>query len=626
MLGMTSESVRDTGLVVWNDPLAWTETMHGREWKKAIQMEEKRLNAFMERYVDPALIDDLEKELTAVKKQDVGAPLLLPGKVSIHLHGRSISWRYMNELTVQERDAVDITTDKHGRVWDVADSGQGAETYCLRFWKPQPSPGMIVWNGPRAPAWTRKGAGPYVLVIGDHCYFLEAKKSLWYWRLVRATATTGEDEKIIYEETDPRWNLSLVRGESGTGYLVRENSGLQQAFFIKKDGLKTMEHMGFFVLGGGATNDYFVTDGRGTDAWKAVGPRLSTWIIPTYGIPESVSVKHGLLVTRKYGIRSLWQCGKRLTPKLLLRGFHQISFNQWDDTKPVVRCVTPGMSTLVYSPKNGQLNPQGGAERYADVKGYFAKNRDVSVPFIIVSNPRIKMCSLLVIGYGAYGLPTNISTARWFPLLRRGWAIVFAFVRGGGDHTMAWANAARTWRREASVEDFECVIRAAQKETGISAKSTVVYGRSAGGILVGSAAARQVGASLFAGLYAEVPYLDVLRTTTNPDLPLTQLEYEEFGDPLRRIEDLVAIATISPMESIPDEGFPKLFALMRTGGNDREVLAYEPVKWILRARGRNQRDPTKLLAFEDDEGHFVDGESGIENRAVDLGILLSWVR
>jgi hypothetical protein len=626
MLGMTSESVRDTGLIVWNDTLAWTETMHGRLWKKAIQMEEKRLNAFMERYVDPSLVDDLEKELTAIKKQDLGAPLLLPGKVSIHLHGRSISWNYMNELTAQERDAVDITTDKHGRVWDVADSGNGAETYCLRFWKSQPSPGMILWNGPRAPTWTRKGVGPYVLVVGDSCYFLEAKKSLWYWRLVRANATTGEDEKVLYEETDPRWNLCLVRGESGTGYLVRENSGLQQAFFIKKDGLKTMEHMGFFVLGGGATNDYFVTDGRGTDAWKAVGPRLSTWIIPSYGIPESVSVKHGLLVTRKYGIRSLWQCGKRTPPKLLLRGFHQFTFNQWDDTKPMIRCVTPGATTAVYGFKNGLLTPQGGVERYAEVKGYFAKNRDVSVPYIIVHNPHVQMCSLLVVGYGAYGLPTNISTARWFPLLRRGWAIVFAFVRGGGDHTMAWANAARTWRREASVADFECVIRAAQKETGISAKSTVVYGRSAGGILVGSAAARQVGTSLFAGLYAEVPYLDVLRTTTNPDLPLTQLEYEEFGDPLRRIEDLVAIATISPMESIPDEGFPKLFALMRTGGNDREVLAYEPVKWILRARGKNQRDSTKLLAFEDDDGHFVDGDSGIENRAVDLGILLSWTR
>jgi hypothetical protein len=91
MLGMTSESVRDTGLIVWNDTLAWTETMHGRLWKKAIQMEEKRLNAFMERYVDPSLVDNLEKELTAIKKQDLGAPLLLPGKVSIHLHGRSIS-------------------------------------------------------------------------------------------------------------------------------------------------------------------------------------------------------------------------------------------------------------------------------------------------------------------------------------------------------------------------------------------------------------------------------------------------------------------------------------------------------------------------------------------------------
>jgi oligopeptidase B len=292
----------------------------------------------------------------------------------------------------------------------------------------------------------------------------------------------------------------------------------------------------------------------------------------------------------------------------------------------MIRSITPGATTAIYSVKNGLLTSLVPIEKYAEVKGYFAKNKDFAIPYIIVNSPHVHMRSLLVVGYGAYGHSTNINTSRWVPLLRRGWGIVFAFVRGGGDHTMAWANAARTWRREASVADFECVVRAAQKETGISAKSTVVYGRSAGGILVGSAAARQVGISLFAGLYAEVPYLDVLRTTTNPDLPLTQLEYEEFGDPLRRIEDLVAIATISPMESIPEEGFPKLFALMRTGGNDREVLAYEPVKWILRARGKSQMDSTKLLAFEDNQGHFVDEVSGIENRAVDLGILLSWMR
>jgi oligopeptidase B len=197
-------------------------------------------------------------------------------------------------------------------------------------------------------------------------------------------------------------------------------------------------------------------------------------------------------------------------------------------------------------------------------------------------------------------------------------------VRGGGDDTMAWADAARTWKREASIEDFESVISTAQKQLDLTASHTAIYGRSAGGILVGATAARQIQTRLFKALYAEVPYLDLLRTTTNPTLPLTKLEYDEFGNPARRIEDLVSLAKVSPLNQIPEIGFPKLFALMRTGQNDNEVYAYEPVKWILRSRGKNTSDSTKLLAIEPNEGHFVSGASGLRNRAVDLCLLLAW--
>jgi protease II len=63
---------------------------------------------------------------------------------------------------------------------------------------------------------------------------------------------------------------------------------------------------------------------------------------------------------------------------------------------------------------------------------------------------------------------------------------------------------------------------------------------------------------------------------------------------------------------------------MRTGQNDKEVYAYEPVKWILRARGPHASDTTKLLAIEPNEGHFVGGVSGLRNRAIDLSLLLAW--
>jgi oligopeptidase B len=208
----------------------------------------------------------------------------------------------------------------------------------------------------------------------------------------------------------------------------------------------------------------------------------------------------------------------------------------------------------------------------------------------------------------------------WYPLLVRGWVIVFALIRGGGDHTNQYAEAARTYNRERSIHDFQDVIRDVQRRTKISPADTVIYGRSAGGILVG-ASAHLVGA-----VYAEVPYVDVLRTSTNPRLPLTKLEYNEFGNPRERLEDFAATLKTSPVDLVPEEGYPNLFALVRTGENDKEVFAYEPIKWIHKLRGRDKKDPTKLLAFGDHEGHFVRGDLAIQHRAVDLAILLGWKR
>jgi len=243
------------------------------------------------------------------------------------------------------------------------------------------------------------------------------------------------------------------------------------------------------------------------------------------------------------------------------------------------------------------------------------------VPYIVVQRGPISK-GLLVVGYGAYGMSTQLNTARWYPLLMRGWTVIFALVRGGGDHSMAWADAARTWRRESALDDFEDVIRDAQAFTGIGPKKTVVYGRSAGGLLIGSLAAKY-GTRLFGTVYGEVPYLDVLRTTTNPSLPLTELEYEEFGNPAEKLVDLATLVRISPVDRIPERGLPGLRVLLRTGENDMEVLPYEPVKWITRARG-GREDSGKLLAYSQDEGHFVGGSSVLEERATDLAILLAW--
>ena len=585
--------LRDIGFLKWSDPLAWMETMNGPRWKSVIRSETQRFESACRSLVSPSQKEKLWKELFYASSLDKRESSKI-GKIEFtFITQMSIQWK--TDIT-SLRSARDIAI-YNNNVWEVTDAGKGAEAYEVSYWK----------YGSEKPSWTHKGVGPHVLVLHERCYFLEAKKSLWYYRLVSVNATTGGERKIVYEEVNPRWNLSLVRG----GYMVRENSGLQEAFLIERGGARTLGIQGFFVLGQGRT--YLATLGRGTDRWQAHGS-LAKWKLPK-GTPESISVSRGLLVTRSYGERSLWKCGAH-EPRLLIRGLCQIQFNDLLEEKPILFTV-PGTGRIsIQIDKEKPVIPL--LPSYALASRRFTGRR---VPYIVVQRGSISR-GLLVVGYGAYGMVTQLNTARWYPLLMRGWTVVFALIRGGGDHTMAWADAARTWRRECALNDFEDVIRDAQAFTGVSPKRTVVYGRSAGGILIGSLAAKY-GTRLFGTVYGEVPYLDVLRTTTNPNLPLTQLEYEEFGHPAEKLVDLATLARISPVDRIPERGLPGLRVLLRTGENDREVLPYEPVKWITRARG-GREDSEKLLAYSEDEGHFVDGSSLLDERATDLAILLAW--
>lgn len=606
--------------LAWEDPLAWTESMKGAAWRELISNEQKIYETVVKKYTKPNEIKAIENELSEAALVQRGEPFLIGNNVQIWDHGTlSVLWKWIT--TAREHMAADCANDDEDNIWDVVDTGDGKESYTLRYWPYQSE----------KPAWCLTDVGPYVIVIGESCFFLEAKNSLWYYRLSCVNAKTGKGKRILYEESDPLFNLSLKRAENRTAYMIREDSGYQEAFFFHDArGLRKLPVGGFFVLGGGAPNDYLATEGRGTDAWKGHGPRVSRWKLPEgHGIPESIWVEHGILVTRKQGMRYMWHCSTREKPKLIFTGLTQITLNQWgmfhQEIVPKFIFKTPGSFAnhcIVEKEKEICLPPvivSSLYPEYATVERQFIGQ----VPYIIVRPVEKKVTSLFVIGYGAYGAQSSYDTTRWYPLLKRGWAVVIALVRGGGDDTMEWADAARTWKRENAVGDFEKVIRAAQIKTGITAAHTVIYGRSAGGLLIGAAAARQQGTSLFAGLYGEVPYLDVLRTTTNPELPLTQMEYNEFGNPRERLEDLVALGQISPMEGIPEDGYPGLFALLRTGSNDKEVFAYEPVKWIVKARGK-RNDPNKILAFNEKEGHFVSGDRGIQNRATDLTLLLAW--
>ena len=255
------------------------------------------------------------------------------------------------------------------------------------------------------------------------------------------------------------------------------------------------------------------------------------------------------------------------------------------------------------------------------------------VPYIVIKQKGVMPKAQILYVYGAYGDTTPIDWPyqNWYPLLIRRWAIVFAFVRGGGDVDAAWAEAARREHRHVSIDDFESVIRVAQHKLHLGSDKTVLYGRSAGGLPVGAMVSRYPDGQLVGAAYTEVPYVDVLRTSSNPDLPLTIGEYKEFGNPREILSQFKELLEVSPVNTVPSDGAPGVFVMSHVGLLDKQVYAYESFKWIQRLRGQEHNikessDPKgKYVTFERHEAHTYDIKHLPRFRSMDLAILEAWV-
>jgi oligopeptidase B len=208
-----------------------------------------------------------------------------------------------------------------------------------------------------------------------------------------------------------------------------------------------------------------------------------------------------------------------------------------------------------------------------------------------------------------------------------GWAIGYTFLRGGGDHTETWAKAGRLEGRVHTVDDFIALVKFAQAYLQIPPSHTVLYGRSAGGLLMGESLRRYPNGSLMKAVYAEVPYVDELRTTSNPELPLTTLETNEFGNSMLRLKDFIDIGLLSPVDSASVLHAPNVLVLARSAIHDSQVFTYESVKWIRRLRAnQTEKGAPKLCIIEKDQGHFTPPDATIKQWSLDAAILDAWIQ
>lgn len=211
---------------------------------------------------------------------------------------------------------------------------------------------------------------------------------------------------------------------------------------------------------------------------------------------------------------------------------------------------------------------------------------------------------LYLYGYGAYGASLDpwFSHAR-LSLLDRGFVFAIAHVRGGGELGEAWYRAGKLEHKANTFGDFIACAEHLLAEGLTSREQLVISGGSAGGLLIGAVLNQRP--ELFAAAIAEVPFVDVLNTMQNPDLPLTVTEYDEWGDP-NQPEVFERIRSYAPYENVKPQAYPAL--LVVAGYNDSRVQYWEAAKWV--AKLRATRTDNHLLLLKTDLGAGHGGMSG----------------
>ncbi len=207
---------------------------------------------------------------------------------------------------------------------------------------------------------------------------------------------------------------------------------------------------------------------------------------------------------------------------------------------------------------------------------------------------------LLAYGYGAYGhsIDAGFSTNR-FSLVDRGFVYAIIHVRGGTEMGWRWYREGKLAAKAQSFTDFIAGVRTLAAQ-GYAAKDKVVaQGGSAGGLLMGAVA--NMAPELFAGIVAEVPFVDVLTTILDETLPLTPPEWLEWGDPVRDFAAFETIKAYSPIDNVTAQKFPAIFAL--GGLTDPRVTYWEPAKWVSTLRARMTGGGPVLLDTNMGAGH-----------------------
>jgi len=581
--------IRDLGFLAWQNDLSWMEGQQGPRWDAAVAFENLQFTDALKPLKH--LVKDFNKDLKILESE--------PDKykswsIQHNLFSPIQTWSYSSEkFSIDAWDGDLSPSAKY--IAAAVQNPDGYERFTLEIYK-KDEPFKKVQQVPNV--------GPNVAFLDSHLVAYLGSETDHRYNSLRTIHVKSGEITILYElPTDPTQNLELRRLEDGSACIIKSD------FVTEELGIISDDHKSVAWVSKGdsiipVTKDTWIKDNK-----TSLG-------LPTDEKLESISLKGEWAVTVANSIRTVWSI-KDAKAKSQIFVWGEIAY---DSRKPSKLSI----SDMRYTPyevdtlkwKLSPLRP------YPYVCSYY----NTKAPTFVVFNnnrglqgPR----GLLVTAYSAYGMTTKVGTLvkRWLPLLKAGWAIASVALPGSGDANLAWRRAGQRENRFEAIQTFIEAIKDLQEEFSLTPNQTALYGRSAGGLLVTAAVGQDPG--LVGAIYVESPYVDILRTISNPFYSLSKLETKEFGIGSNPT-DVIATGRWSPMERIPAEGYPDLFVVARTDKADLEVYPYEVLKYIQRVRGPfgKGKQEKKLVFVSESKGHFT---TDPKTRAEDLALLENWL-
>lgn len=637
----------------WLKDPDWKEVLrHPSQLDPGIRSYLEAENAYAASLIDP--LADLVERITAemrgrMKENDAQVPKPLGP------YAYRILWREGGQHPNLARSARDGSEDRI--ILDGDALADGHAFFDFGDWSPSPDQTLLAWSA------DDKGSEFYTIHVRDLATLTDRPDTLidtngetvWYQdglhllyvemdeehrpkRVKRhRLGTPQSDDVVLYEEQDDGWFIALEKTQSGEfGLISISDHETTEVYSVdlstidaplrliaaRENGIRyEVEHHGDQL--------YILTNADGAIDFKIVtaplhNPERSAWrdLVPsrpgTMVLSQALYARYLVRLERENAL-------PRLVIRELASGIeHDIAFAEeayglsfdaglefdTDRLLIIYSSMTTPHETYAYDMgsrtrsllKRTEIPSGHDPSHYVTRRVEAISHDGTRVPVSILHRHDLVLdgsAPCLLYGYGSYGHALSASfDQKRLSLVDRGFVFALAHIRGGTEKGWQWYLDGKREKKTNSFHDFIAAGEALIAARYTSAGRIVAEGRSAGGMLMGAVA--NMAPDLFAGILAEVPFVDVLNTMLDDSLPLTPPEWPEWGNPLASRDDYARIAAYSPYDNIAARSYPPIFAI--GGLTDPRVTYWEPAKWIARLRAQAHGGPF-ILKTEMEAGH-----------------------